>query len=117
MVPRLCVIWIFLVALSAFGQSSEKYQLATITAVAPHQGQNDTSTQVVRYDVFLKVGDTTYQVLYTPAFGANTVKYAAGRNLLVVVGDKTLRYNDIVGESREVPIVSQKSGLDTKQTK
>ncbi|HWC17533.1 MAG TPA: hypothetical protein VG498_10985, partial [Terriglobales bacterium] len=75
MLRTLCVIWIFMVTLAAFGQSSEKYQLATVTAVTPHQAQDETGTGVVRYDVFLKIGGTIYQVLYTPPFGANTVKY------------------------------------------
>ena len=117
MLRRLCVIWTFLVALSAFGQSSERYQLATITAVTPHQAQDDTGTEIVCYEVSVKAGDTIYQVLYTPPLGASTVKYAAGRNLLVLVGEKTLRYNDIVGESREVPIVNRKPTSDAKQTK
>ena len=117
MLRRPCVIWICLIALSAFGQSSEKYQLATITAVKPHQAQGDSGTEIVSYDVSVKVGDTIYQVLYTPPLGASTVKYAAGRNLLVLVGEKTIRYNDIVGQSMEVPIVSRKPSLEAKQAK
>jgi hypothetical protein len=37
-----------------------------------------------------------------------TVKYVAGRQLLVHVGKNTIPYNDIVGRSRKVPIVSQR---------
>jgi hypothetical protein len=47
----------------------------------------------------------------------NTVRYAAGRELLVLVGKQTLTYNDLLGQSYEVPIVSRKPAEDTKQTK
>jgi hypothetical protein len=116
MLRRLCVIWICLVTLSAFGQS-ERYQVGTITAVKPHQEQDDRRIDIVRYDVSVKVGDTIYQVLYTPPLGASAVKYAAGRNLLVLVDERTLRYNDIAGQSMEVPIVSRKPSPDAKQSK
>jgi hypothetical protein len=45
----------------------------------------------------------------------STVNYAAGRELLVLDGEKTITYNDILGQSQEVPIVSQRSA--TKQPK
>jgi hypothetical protein len=92
--------------LPAFSQSTSKYQVATITDVKTHQ---DSGSDVVRYDVSVKVGDTIYVVLYTPPLGMNTVKYAAGRELLVLVGKKTITYNDILGQSQEVPILSQRS--------
>jgi hypothetical protein len=105
MLKLICVSCIFLSAFAAFGQSTSKYQIATITDVKTHQssGSNDVS-----YDVSVKVGDTIYVVLYTPPPGNNTVKYVAGRELLVLVGQKTITYNDILGQSQEVPILSQK---------
>jgi hypothetical protein len=63
------------------------------------------------------VGDTVYVVLYTDSLGTNTVKYAAGRELLVLVGEKTIRYNNILGQSLEVPIVSRKGATDGKPSK
>jgi hypothetical protein len=110
------VTCICLFALAMFSQSESKYQVGTITAVKPHQATADASSDV-SYDVSVKVGDTTYVVLYTPPFRANSVKYAAGRNLLVEVGEKTIRYNDIVGQSLEVPIISRKSTADARQSK
>jgi hypothetical protein len=109
-------MWICLVTALAFGQSASKYQLGTITAVKPHQTR-DGSPEVVSYDVSVKVGDTIYEVLYTPPSGASPIKYAAGRDLLVQVGEKTLRYNNIVGQSLEVPIVSRKPSPEATQTK
>ena len=66
-------------------------------------------------DVSLEIGDTIYVVLYTPQLGIGTVKYAKGRNLLVVVGEKTISYNDLLGQSFEVPIISRKPATDTAQ--
>ena len=68
-------------------------------------------------DVSINVGDTIYVVLYTPALGEETVKYAAGRDLLVLVGKSTITYNDLLGRSFTVPIESQKPAANLKQSK
>jgi hypothetical protein len=54
-------------------------------------------------------------VLYTPPLGEETVKYAAGRELLV--GKCTIRCNDILGQSFEVSIEGQKSAAKPKPAK
>jgi len=87
MLKLICMTCICLGTLPAFSQSTSKYQVATITDVKTHQ---DSGSDVVRYDVSVKVGDTIYVVLYTPPLGLTTVKYAAGRELLVLVGKKQL---------------------------
>jgi hypothetical protein len=64
------------------------------------------------------VGDTLYVVLYTPPLGrGDTVKYVAGRDLLVLVEKNTITYNDILGRSFAVPIESQKPTATLKQSK
>jgi hypothetical protein len=100
----------------AFGQSSAKYQVATITEVKTHQAAGRGVSDAASYDVAVKVGDTIYVVLYTPPLGEETVKYSAGRDLLVLVGKRTIRYNDILGQSFEVPIESQKPAAKPKQS-
>ena len=117
MLKLLCVVCICLGTLPVFSQSVSNYQVGTITAVKPHQSAGDSRDDAVSYDVSVRVGDTIYMVLYKPPVGASPIKYAAGRNLLVLVGEKTVRYNNIVGESLEVPIISRKSATDTKQSK
>jgi hypothetical protein len=108
------VFCISLTMLSAFGQSVPKYQVGTITEVKTHQDAGGGATDPASYDVAVKVGDTIYVVLYTPPLGEATVKYAAGRELLVLVGKRTIRYNDILGQSFEVPIESLKSAAKPK---
>jgi outer membrane lipoprotein-sorting protein len=117
MLKLLCAICIGLAAVSAVCQSTGKYQVGTITSVKPHQAGSSALSGDVSYDVCVKVADTVYVLLYTPPLGMNTVRYAAGRELLVLVGKQTLTYNDLLGQSYEVPIVSRKPAEDTKQTK
>jgi hypothetical protein len=63
---------------------------------------------VASYEVSVKVSGTIYLVLYIDTLGTNTARYAAGRELLVHVGKNTITYNDVLGRSQEVPIISQK---------
>jgi hypothetical protein len=111
------VIAICLVTFPVFCQSTSKYQVGSITEVKVHRIAGAGDAHPVSYDVSVKVGDTVYVVLYTPRFGEHTVKYVVGRDLLVLVGKKTITYNDILGESFEVPIESQKPATTPKQSK
>ena len=111
------LVCIFLTTFPAFCQSTSKYQVGTITEVKVHQAAGGGASDTASYDVSVKVGDTVYVVLYTPALGESTVKYAAGRDLLVLVGKNKITYNDILGRSYEVPIESQKPAARPKQSK
>jgi hypothetical protein len=117
MLRLLGLFLIFLTLLPAFGQSTSKYQVGTITEVKAHQSAGSGASDAASYDVSVKVGDTIYVVLYTPALGEDTVKYAAGRDLLVLVGKNTITYNDILGRSFAVPIESQKPAANLKRSK
>jgi hypothetical protein len=108
---------ICLMTVPAFCQSTSKYQVGTITEVKAHQAAGGGASDAASYDVSVKVGDTIYVVLYTPALGEDTVKYAAGRDLLVLVGKNTIAYNDILGRSFAVPIESQTPAANLKQSK
>src|SRR5712671_3386034 len=108
---------IFLTMFPAFGQSTSKYQVGTITEVKAHQAAGSGASDAASYDVSVKVGDTIYVVLYTPPLGKETVKYSAGRDLLVLVGKRTIRYNDILGQSFEVSIESQRPAAKPTQSK
>jgi hypothetical protein len=110
------VLCISLTMFSAFGQSASKYQVGTITEVKTHQEAGG-ATDAASYDVSVKVGDTIYVVLYTPPPGQETVKYAAGRDLLVLVGKSTVTYNDILGQSYALPIESRRPAAKPNQSK
>jgi hypothetical protein len=114
LVSLLCIL---LTVYPAFGQSTSKYQVGTITEVKVHQAAGSGVSDTASYDVSVKVGNTVYVVLYTPPLGEETVKYAAGRDLLVLVGKNTITYNDILGRSFAVPIESQKLAANLNQAK
>jgi hypothetical protein len=106
-------------ALLALGQTpTPKYQRGTITAVKPHQNAaNEPTSDVVRYDVSVKIGNIVYLVLYTPRNGANSVEYAAGIDMLFAVGENVLTFNSKLSGTTEAPILHRevlpaKSGLD-----
>lgn len=113
------IICICLCAVFAFSQSvaKTKYRIATVLEVAPHDSNGAADSSPRTYDVSVRVGNTVYVVLYSPPFGMQNVKYAAGAEVVVLVGDKTITYNDISGNSIEVPILRRKtiavSGVDS----
>ena len=111
----IAIVALSLVTLPILCQSTSKYQVATILEVKPHANAAASTSDPTAYDVTVKVGDTTYLVLYTPHSGENDAKYAAGRDLLVRVGKDIITYNDIMGNSYEVPIQSQKPATPPKK--
>jgi hypothetical protein len=102
------VIFVVAAFCPAFSQSSgPKYQVGTILAVKQDPNPVPHKPDATRYDVSVRVEKTVYVVLYTPPPGGYGFQYAAGHQLLVLVGSKTITFNDVLGESREVPILSR----------
>jgi hypothetical protein len=85
-----------------FQSSSANYQLGTIMGVTLHPNEPGES-DIARYDVTLKVGNNVYVVLYSPPQGQNTVEYAAGMDILVLVKNDSIRFNKL-GTTGEAPI-------------
>lgn len=110
MLRKLILICACLCSVPALCQSvgSTKYQVATVLTVDPHSSDANAYPSAPSYDVALQVGNTVYVVLCTPRYGLQTAKYAAGRQVLVLVGEKTLTYNDIYGDTVALPIVARK---------
>ena len=101
-------LMMWMVVLPLLGQSVKPaYQSGTIVAVKTHQAGAGANPSVARYDISIKVRGTVYVVLYTPPPGTYGSQYVTGMDMLVLVGDKTITYNDMLGVSREVPIVSR----------
>ena len=102
-----------------FAQASapaSRYQPATITQVKPHQSGDAPAPGDEVYEVSVKVNGTTYVVLAKSPLGDSAILYAAGRELLVAVGDKTITWNDILGHSHEVPIISRGPIADSSKS-
>ncbi len=98
-------LFFFLAAAACFADSSAKWQVATITEVKIHTQAGGDSSTAVQYDVTLKVGKTEYVVLYAPPDGTDRVRYLVGMDRLVLVGEKTIKYNDLLGTTGELPIL------------
>ncbi|MGA9497432.1 MAG: hypothetical protein ACLP0H_14930 [Terriglobales bacterium] len=111
------VIALCLLSFPAFCQSTSKYQVGMITDVKACPVAGDSASDPTSYDVSVKVGDTIYVVLYTPPLGELPPKYAAGREMLVLVGKNTITYNDMLGRSLQVPIQSQRPAAEPKPSK
>jgi hypothetical protein len=75
---------------------------------AERNRDGDDAASDLSYDLSIRVNRTIYVVRYESELGLNTVEYAAGRDLLVLVGEKTITYNDMLGHSHELPIISEK---------
>jgi len=113
----IAVIVLCLLTFPALCQSTSKYQIGFITEVKPRPAAGGSASDPTSYDISVKVGDTIYVVLYTSPIGVDTVKYVAGRDLLVLVGKDKITYNDILGQSYDVPIESHRPAAKAKQTK
>ena len=113
----MAVIVLSLFTFPALCQSASKWQIATITEVKPHPAAAEDTSDPITYDVSVKVSGTIYVVRYTTPSDALPPRYAAGRDLLVLVGKDTITYNDMLGRSFEVPIQSQKPAAEPKRAK
>lgn len=116
---RLLAVLICTASLLALAQTpSSNYQRGTITAVTAHQNApGESGRDVARYDVSVKVGNTVYVVLFTPPNGSNSVEYATGIDMLLLVGDDRLTFNSMVSGKTEMPILRRETspaqgGLD-----
>ena len=83
-----------------------QWQVGSITAVQPYQGPSS-DPSATSYKVSLRVGNILYTVVHTPRPGTDIGQYATGRTLVVLIGEGTITYNDILGNSYEVPILSR----------
>ncbi len=108
MKTAMTLLIVFVMLASCFAQSpSAKWQVATIVAVKFHSPAAGEDAAVAQYDVTLKVGNAEYIVLYVPQDGTlNSVGYHPGMDCLVLIGADTIKFNDLLGRTRELPIIS-----------
>jgi hypothetical protein len=102
------IILLYSLALVGFAQSSSKYVVGTIVEVTPVQSTVEASESTPFYHISVKVKDTVYVVRYNTSSGNESVKYLSGMQLPVLVGEDTIKFNDLLGKSYEVPIIKKK---------
>ena len=102
----------FVMLTSCFGQStSTKWQVATIMDIKAHPPAAEDEAAPVQYYVTVRVDNTEYVVLYV-APDANlkdVIGYYPGMDGLVLVGADKIKYNDMLGRTRELPIISRRA--------
>src|SRR5437016_8339895 len=106
---HLLAVVTLLAAVGVCQSSSDKYQVGTILLVKPEKETAHTAASPAHYYITVRVSNIDYVVLYTSPPGTYGVQYSAGYQLSVFVGKTTITFNDQLGRSREVPIISQKS--------
>ena len=113
---RILIALITLLPALVLAQSSSTsltYQPATIIAVNPHPSAGNLNPDGALYEVSVKVNRTLYVVVTKSPSPSGSIQYSVGREVLVKVGDDTITWNDIMGESHEVPIISRTLITDT----
>ena len=100
----LCLPMLVLAQTSA---TTSGYQPATIIAVNPHPSGGNSNPDDALYEVSVKVNRTLYIVVTKSPPPSGMIQYAVGREVLVRVGDDTITWNDILGQSHDVPIISR----------
>ena len=108
----LLLLSLFLVPTS-YGQSEPaKWQVATILEAKELPATPGPTSELLRFEVTLRVGKTDYVTLYTQSRASKGVApHRAGQDLLVLVGSKTVKYNDMLGRMHELPILRQQKVL------
>jgi hypothetical protein len=91
--------------------SSAKWDVATIMAVKAHPPAQGEDANTIQYDVTVRVGNAEYIVLYVLPDGIDKelVLNRLGIDGLVLVGKDTIKYNDDLGNTHEVPIISRRA--------
>ena len=107
MKTALIALSIFLLAGACLAETpSQKCQVATIMEVKAVPAAADSSA--LNYEVTLRVGTSEYVVLYASPNGTDNIRYLLGMDHLVLIGSTTIKYNDLLGTTREVPIISRR---------
>ncbi len=109
---RTAMVFFFSLVLltSCFGQStSTKWQVATILDIKAHRPSTQQEAPALQYYVTVKVDRTEYVVLYVAPDTSlqHIIEYHPGMDGLVLVGADTIKYNDMLGRTHEVPIISR----------
>ena len=90
--------------------SAEKkvWQAGTILEVKAHPSKSGDSYGPQKYDISLQVGRTIYVVLYAPKEEMPELEFYVGMARTVLVEDEFVTFNDLLGHTHPMRIVSSK---------
>ena len=108
MYKRVAILVMCLSTVLGFCQSAPKYQTASILEVVPLQTTANESDSVPVYKITLQTSSTTYVVLYTYSPNTELVRYSTGMQTTVLVEENSIKFNDILGRTYELPIIGRR---------
>jgi hypothetical protein len=105
------LLFLSLAATCLAQSSAAKWKVATIMGVKVHEPAAGNGSSAPQYEVTSRIEDTEYVVLYVAPAGSlpDVARYRLGQDVVVLVGTNTIKYNDITGTTREVPILSRRN--------
>ncbi len=92
-------------ALAAAQPPQDKWEAGTIINVTKHAPAQDEQGNYL-YDMTIQVRDQVYVVLYDSPLDSEIGNYKQGIEVTVQVGERTMKLNDIMGTTHELPILS-----------
>ena len=104
-VITLSIALFILAPVASPGRTTKKWVTGTIMDVKRHDAKEEPST-ADRWDVSVQVGDTIYVVLVTAPPGNAGIEYRKGMDKNVLVGEKTITFNDLLGRTYVMPIIN-----------
>ncbi len=96
---------------TSYAQSEPaKWQVATIMEAKELPATPGPSSNILRYEVTLRVENTEYVIVYTePSASKGVPPYRPGQDFVVQIGPEKIKYNDMLGRVHEVPIVRHRN--------
>jgi len=104
----LLVLLVFMGFVSFFAETASDYERGTIVAVERQPKAQTGSPGAAQYKVSVQVRNIIYITTYTPPHSANAIEYAPGIDILVLVGDSTLKVSSKLSGTLELPIIQKK---------
>jgi hypothetical protein len=99
------LVVVIVVLAGAWQKTEARFVVGTIVDVKEHASTQESSSKH-QYDVSIRVDDKVYTVLFTPEPASTVVQYRRGVEVMVAVTEKTMQFTDLMGRTREVPILS-----------
>ena len=103
---KLLILSLVLGMIASGKDTTKKWVTGTIMDVQRHDPNVDQSSTTERWDVSVMVGETIYVVLVTVPPGNAGIEYRKGMDKNVLIGDKTMTFNDLLGRTYVMPIIA-----------
>jgi hypothetical protein len=103
--------WIIVLVFASLVSMAQKteWQHGVIIGVEKQPDSQVADSQLSTYDISVRVGSTVYLVSYVVPKNSSMVEYRVGADLVVLVGETTLTFNDLQGNPHTVKILRKET--------